>query len=61
MLFAFNKRVTTCIHRFLRRGDRAQGQREKALSDFKADRVRVLVATDAVGDGASRTLLPPIA
>ena len=32
-------------------GDRTQGQREKALAEFKAGRARVLVATDAVARG----------
>jgi superfamily II DNA/RNA helicase len=36
----------TAIH-----GDRSQGQRERALADFTAGRVRVLVATDVAARG----------
>jgi ATP-dependent RNA helicase RhlE len=32
-------------------GDKSQGQRQKALSDFKAGRVKVLVATDIAARG----------
>ncbi|UUO09312.1 DEAD/DEAH box helicase [Blastopirellula sp. J2-11] len=39
-------KLVHCIH-----GDMQQGARNRALSDFKASRFRVLVATDVVGRG----------
>lgn len=39
------------VHSVAIHGDKSQGMREKALSDFRAGRVRVLVATDIAARG----------
>jgi ATP-dependent RNA helicase RhlE len=41
-------------------GELSQGARSKALSDFKAGRLRVLVATDLAGRGLDITELPAV-
>ena len=47
--------VTSAIH-----GGKSQGARTKALSDFKANRVRVLVATDIAARGLDIQKLPHV-
>lgn len=41
-------------------GNKSQGARTKALSDFKANRIRVLVATDIAARGLDIDLLPHV-
>lgn len=47
--------TATAIH-----GNKSQGARTKALADFKANRVRVLVATDIAARGLDIPLLPHV-